>query len=349
MSSCDLYGVARSIDDNAIVQTPGYGLEMHAPFLRHLLVLGTLVLATVALAGCPPAPPSQDECEASVDCAEGQRCVPDGDDGRRCKAACGVDTPCLPGEACVVVAGLNACQTIVENTPVGETCSADTECLSGACVDDEGTRRCAGLCTENADCSDDGRCVVLGVRRVCIAPLDDRPVGGECDDPRQCLSGQCVEYDAALPAQCTTGCDQGCPQDTICTDLDAGTTACVPAISTGETCVDATRCQGGICIADIDGQRFCTTDCSDGCPQDWFCLPDSDGTETCLPPLDDRGRGEACDDNRECASAICVTYNDREGQAFAKLCATPCSDGCLDNEICWPRDNAEDVCGPSLD
>lgn len=249
----------------------------------------------------------------------------------------------------MVTAGLNVCQTIVENTPVGETCRADTECLSGACVDDEGTRRCAGICSDDDDCSDGDRCTVLGVRRVCVAPLDDVPVGGECDDPRQCVSGRCVTYEAGLPAQCTVACDQGCPDDTLCTELTSGTTACVPAIETGGPCVDDTRCEGGICIIDVDDSRFCTSDCSAGCPSDWDCLPDSAGAETCLPPLDDRGRGEACDDNRQCASRICVTYNDRQGQPFAKLCATPCAEGCLDNEMCWPRDDAEDICGPILE
>ena len=305
------------------------------------------VVALVAVpfvAGCPPTP-QPTECNEDAPCADGEACV-ELQGQQVCARTCGVDNPCAVGGACVETQGIFTCVDVIGSAPLGASCSTDESCLSGACFNDAGDATCVAQCVENADCESGERCLIDGARKICVTPLDSRPRGATCESGRECLSGQCVVYDPLFQAQCVVGCDGGCPTATVCVDLDVGTDACVPVIFDGAPCTTERRCEGGICATDLDGSRLCTRTCDEGCPNTWFCIDDVDGNPICMPPLDSLPRGATCTDTRECVSGLCITFNDFEGQPFATTCTVACTEGCLDDEICWPNDEGEAVCGP---
>lgn len=315
-------------------------LRFHLPGLTG----AWLLLITVLRMGCAPAGPPG-ACKSDDECALPQRCL--GTDDRFCGIPCGADRPCGAGFACVAGTSAPSCERLEDDRPVGASCTADTECASGACVGDDDAARCVGLCQEDLSCGEEERCFFVGLRTVCLSPLDDRATGESCETPRQCASGRCV----ALPhlgetGRCVAPCDENrsCGEPEVCVALEIGTDVCVPAADDGVPCDGPAICAGGRCVADLDGVAICTESCGEGqsCDEGWSCVADADGQAVCMPRLDTRPDGVACDVSRECASGICARFAD-----FGTLCASACADmdACPEGQICWSSD-AGGLCGP---
>ncbi|MEM9863457.1 MAG: S1 family peptidase [Myxococcota bacterium] len=103
------------------------------------------------------------QCEASGDCAAGLFCADRGDFAW-CSQVCSTGDECPPGFGCSPVGDVSIC--VPDASPVGSSCSAAEDCLSGLCEGGQCTRLCApetpcetGLVCRQSD-SGEGRCVV---------------------------------------------------------------------------------------------------------------------------------------------------------------------------------------------
>jgi hypothetical protein len=308
-------------------------------------------------AGCT----SRQVCESNADCGADQFCAPDDAEGVSvCGTPCAADLSCTAGKACVLRADGSyegACLLLVDDVPIGEACTADRDCQSGAC---EGTGNpvCVEQCTDDLTCDDPAeRCVLAGVRRVCVPPSDELPAGAACTDARQCASGTCVNppdppQGAPTEPVCADNCKQAsdCPnQGDACVRLQGGARACLVPLADGASCQAAGACAGGFCLQDIDGALKCASACvDDACADGFACVDDESGDRVCLPQLDTRAAGEPCTSARECASGHCAHFA-TDTQELGTLCADACAgDGsCQDGLVCWQDDAGTDVCGPA--
>ena len=307
------------------------------------LPLALLLCAALADCTCGSEPPCIDsECDDGL-CAEGS-----------CVEACSLEAPCEAGFACVVddgaAGGAAHCLPTSGNTEINDPCDDDRVCASGACSGSV----CVNTCTLDAPCANDLRCVLDGPQRVCVLAVDDRVDGAACDDSAQCLSGTCVR--PPIPggsgdAVCAGACDgdHACTAASdLCLPLADGARACLPALADGAACAGSDVCAGGFCIVDSGGP-VCASPCDTAgggrrCLQGFGCVDDDEGNALCLPALDDRADGEACQDLRECQSQICGRFVD--GAFDVELCASPCPpEGCGPDRICWEGDDV-DLCGP---
>lgn len=327
-----------------------------APRGRSLLALCSPRWALVgALAGllpllaCPTPPKPQSECDQDADCRGGDICVGPDDDVRVCTAPCGADRPCQEGYACIAEDGRPGCFRIEGTLQTGEACDEDTQCASGACVGEKEAKHCVELCAEDLSCPDDQGCFLVGPRKVCLTPLDDRTAGEACETPRQCGSGRCVAVEhVGTGGFCVDACGEGgacASEGHACVTLDIGAQVCVPAAEDGTPCHTPEICQNGRCVTDVDGEAICTGVCGEGdtCAEGWTCVHDDEGTPICMPRLDDRQAGEPCESARECASGTCASF-----QGHGALCAEPCGpdNTCPDGELCWETDSGTGLCGP---
>jgi MYXO-CTERM domain-containing protein len=138
--------------------------------------------------------------------------------------------------------------------PFGTACASDFECASGDCDD-----FCTQPCTSNAQCPG-FRCGASGVCEIGAPATHGEP----CADPADCAVGlACVEVDGDMV--CTSGCDAGCPDGTVC---DRG--ACLPPGAVlGTPCTSSDECRSGICAATCT--RLCTE--TSECPDAFECRP----------------------------------------------------------------------------
>lgn len=324
---------------------------------RLLLVLLLLVPASALLSGgaCGPSKCSNDdECNGNLVCVE-----------ETCAQPCAADIRCPQGQACVARddgSFEGACLAITGTFLLGEECSGDRDCTSGACAGEEGTRVCVELCDVGtgpaAECDEGAnaaneRCTLEGLRRVCVPPLDDFASGEPCNSPRECASGTCIVPPAreVEDAVCAENCSDAVPcsnDGDLCVRLTGGARACLAPLEDGATCQDDAVCSGGFCIKDVDDSFKCASPCDDGaCAAGFGCDVDERGNRVCMPVLDDRVAGEECARARECASGHCARFATPD-QDFGTLCADPCDDGeCTSPLVCWPDPDGTDVCGPN--
>lgn len=317
------------------------------PAPRGLLVVCIAWAALLPLLACPPPPKQQSECDRDEDCDGNLICAGPDDDVRACVAACGAENPCEAGYACMEVGGRPGCFRIQGNLQVGEPCDDDTACASGACVGEKEEKRCVAMCAADLGCPDETGCYLVGPRKVCLAPLDDRAAGEACETPRQCASGRCVTAEHLGPgAFCADACAEAdpCSAGLVCVTLVIGAQVCVQPAEDGAPCTTPDICANGRCVADVGGESLCTGPCAaDGaCANSWQCVEDDEGSPICMPPLDDRAVGEACASSRECLSGACARFGDH-----GSLCAEPCVQGACEGElVCWETNPGEGYCGP---
>ena len=307
--------------------------------------------ASLVLAGCDDGEPTVHECETDADCPQNGRCVSSAESSVLvCASECNVALPCPLGQTCTRDDATDnlVCLENIGTVSDGEECEYDFDCLSGACVGEEGGRFCTELCNADRSCDDDAkRCFVSDGKRVCLLPTGDAVVGEACETPTECASALCTaspgEPDAS--ATCVPECsvESDCLEGFVCVETDIGAFACVKGSEVGAPCNGDHVCLSGICLGETD---TCIAGCEDYLCDDGFaCVTLTSGERACAPRTDDVAEGEPCESPRDCASGYCINF-DTDAQSFGTLCADACPDaGCPAERVCWETDQV-DVCGP---
>jgi hypothetical protein len=216
---------------------------------------------------------------------------------------CARESACPAGQGCVSYGArtsLTVCEATGGTKTVGQACTGNADCLSGACFDREfrvngGTNRtyCSSVCAVNSDCGPDQTCTRL-VQNDNGTPSDptDDVVTGECQTlfTPAGASGCALDSDCVAMANGSDSCDV---THGLCYDK-----AAVP----GSACtLDAGCMLGGVCSS---GARF-----PGGYCQTYGCAPNPTGS---TPAVD------LCPG----AGSVCV----QRGAPDAPLYA--CYDGC---------------------
>jgi len=305
-------------------------------------------------------------CAGDVDC-NGGSCR----DGFCCDTKCGTCQRCDgPGNGgiCATFAGAtfggtehDTCTGTKACDPLGacklkngQTCSAGSECASGACVDGyccgsacnkacevcnvtpgtctpspkgsggrtscgvgscDGVQRvCSTTCTTDADCSASGFCSA----GTCVATSAQ---GAACTRDRQCTTGSCRDG-FCCNSGCSGACEtcakvKGASADGTCTPLPASTK---PAACGGYACTGTS----GACAA------ACTTDA--GCATGFYC----DGS-FCQKT---RAQGDGCARTGQCTSGLTCA----DGVCCNSACDGLCQACSVANK---ESGDAPGVCGPA--
>jgi len=222
--------------------------------------LGVSVIAC-ALIACTNDP----ECEAAVDCDDGDVCTED-----RCRLGLcshlSITHCCHEARACPNPE-LPACDmSAAPDAGRCVTCLADDDCTDPAfskCLPDPPA--CVE-CLVDADCSNGGICISFG----CMPP----PPGGPCTRDEDCLNNWCLlEADTGFPGgYCGEPCND---------HPDCATGACIDAGGAGKTCL-------GPCLPPPD------------CPPDTYCPPECRPGYMCMPTPGGGGCAPHCTDASHC-------------------------------------------------
>lgn len=208
---------------------------------------------------------------------------------------------------CEVGQEVGFCDYLLGQQPVGQACSDNNECVTGAYCDGNGTNLCAtcraraiaGQPCDTIPCADGTQCLAVGPQNLCIpftasvGAACGTVASGLCRGRLQCVQGSatCERPAAAgaacdpqgqLRAACNIYVDQAC---------DAGVCRDVTWVGVGQTC-DAVNactvegnCAGGLCGARASAGQICGA--NGLCAQDHFC----DATNFCRADLPE---GQAC-------------------------------------------------------
>lgn len=230
-----------------------------------------------------------------------------------CPTSCISDAQCASGGVC-----LNGqCEA---KRALGQPCTIDKSCTSGACVD--------GVCCNSA-CNGGGcdRCDLPGFLGTCkIAPL------GHAGGPGSCSPYLCDGVNAVCPSSCSG--DANCESGHGCVSG-----ICEKKKANGESCTVAKDCASGFCALGICCDSACTdacarcdvpgsvgtcgpaqattpgegcglylcngksTSCPSGCEKNEDCQDGYCFASACYPKRD---AGSACDGHAECKSGFCV-------------------------------------------
>lgn len=182
---------------------------------------------------------------------------------------------CLAGEVCA--AGPGACGGCVPAEIVrgarglGEGCSEDAECGSGACLVDGDASYCTRSCDTDADCGDEYHCRATDEGKVCVVG-ERGGAGSPCNVNSDCTSDLfCAARGGA--SWCTSFCtaDSECPGGFTCAAVSAEVSVCAPEAAgvLGEACADASECLSGFCQpvgpgGELQCSRLCGTDSTCG-------------------------------------------------------------------------------------
>lgn len=226
-------------------------------------------------------------------------------------------------------------------TPLGQTCIIDEECITERCDDDtkvcvhktvkcEGDNECLGKIRvpdeevvrpycDNEECK---LCVLSGnpatAGEKCCNRSDPHEekclnsIGGDCQDPKECISGNCVNgkcvADGAQPsngdAKCGDLCCNGmettltCPGD--CPQRPTVPPGCIPNLSVGEGLVCETECSnrllcGGGHLVSGNSNQIISCNCSAACQADRVCF------------------GKRCETPSSVCETLCLTATGKKG------------------------------------
>jgi hypothetical protein len=237
---------------------------------------------------------------------------------------------------CLSVTLQGACST----AKVGDACSADKDCTTGACLKDPFPGGyCSHDCT-GSPCPDGETCHLVGPYQVCLRACIDAAT--DCRSGYQCHQGGCRP-----PCVSAEECGQGF----VCTD---GTCTEKPGSPLGSDCVVDDDCSSSVCSFDKKCVQGCDRD--GACPSDQTCyinpVGDIRATPTtrlvpiCVARRGTAALGGACTKDADCdrgscnlgmCTEMCVTGGDcaRAGTGCATLVATvdnrsgPTFKGCL--------------------
>ena len=282
------------------------------------------------------------ECDDASDCVDGWLCREYDD-----YSICEEPTPCdsirdcsFDGDHCVVERDDDLrviCRPPAGDGELGDSCSIDGDCAAGLCLDGECSQPCANpsdcgddeeylctgeelvdgqsanVCTErppeaclsDVDCDGEERCVATidedSLYFACGEPNDGGGEGGDiCTDDSDCAQNLCIDGACAAP----------CNDDDVCTDI--------PASSCHTTSVERDDIEGTVSVCEVP--VLC--DSVDDCLADETCYfeVEDDAVHTVCndPNATNRGDGESCSNDLQCASNYC--HEDR----FGDYCVTPC-------------------------
>jgi len=196
--------------------------------------------------------------------------------------------------------------------PLGQTCSAGTDCLSGNCVNN--------VCCNVASC---GTCNTCQAPSGTCAPWCANPAG--CDEPActdvACnnkalgwMGAACEFYSGADEGRCKTDGTCGASNDLTLCGSDRWTPTTTAAKTCGATdCLAANVCNAGDDTSAYSQSNICLSGgeaCSGGtCSTGGVCL---------------KSNGQTCTQDSECSSNLC-----RNGPGAQKYCcSSDCHRGC---------------------
>jgi hypothetical protein len=284
------------------------------------------------------------DCAADQVCSSG-RCAARPMTGADLGGVCASDAECRSG-LCIAGACTQTCDWLQPSScPSGFYCDdgASNSCTNGYCV-----RGTAGGGAVGSPCADDTECASLYCERgACSTPcIPDGAVGCEpgfacrasrslqcrgscqrgralgdaCEGGDQCVTGPCATR--GDQSFCTQICSDAMPCPDGFTCVAAGdTSACVPdAGGLDWACESDADCLSGVCTFDA-GVNYCTRACdgSRPCPDGFVC--DASDTDSTVCVRAERGLGQDCTANEECATRLCASQG---GESF---CTQVCSDG----------------------
>ncbi|UJR83172.1 hypothetical protein [Sandaracinus amylolyticus] len=230
--------------------------------------------------------------------------------------------------AAVVFTLLGGCGA--ETLGEGESCTADTECGVGACVELDGRRTCSIACAPGDACPDafDGSARTCRESSYCGAPCTF--TGSR--EGQACRDGAVVECASLEPADACSDCGCAMFGGGICV---AGT-GCVQPGPEGAACTEDRFCESGLCDP---ASGTCVAPSADGeaCAEDRFCQSGlcNPLTDTCTSLL---AAGAACDADRYCASGLCGTTS--------RVCVVP---GAIDDPCSIDRECQSQNCSTDGD
>jgi hypothetical protein len=226
------------------------------------------------------------------------QCAPYVCSGTACLQTCASDAGCIASAYCR--SSDTTCQPDQGN---GETCTANTQCTSGNCVD--------GFCCDTA-C--DGSCEACsaikkgsGADGVCGAVANNTDPDGECTD------------DGA------TSCDQDgmCDGNRACRLYKSGTkcgnTTCSNGTQTGFSCNGLGTCNGSTTAQCAPFVCADASACATSCTLDANCVASSYCRISDHQCVADQAKGASCSSGSQCTSGSCV-------DGFC--CDAPCNGTC---------------------
>jgi hypothetical protein len=175
------------------------------------------------------------------------------------------------------------------------------------------------------------------------APPGAGQLGDDCAQHSDCAGGYCVEAVGGIGGVCTRACNDDCPAEWTCREVEISGTAirvCIPdAPQLCLTCADDAECGTGAACLQIDGAPACATKCTVDCPAGYTCAADSQGTHS----------GSYCQPTT--GSCTCTP-----GSAFmSRACTAANTIGtCFGTQVCnpavgWSACNALDATAENCD
>ncbi len=232
----------------------------------------------------PIGSPCTDPAQCCTDATDPTRCDPSFCiEGFCCERACG------PNETCSLPGFEGLCMPKPTPTPtppftptpkaIGDRCVADSECISGFCVD--------FACCRERSCPAGQTCSFPGSAGTCTNRGNN---GSVCDGNEDCNSGFC-----RLPVGGSLGvCDNPPPTPTP------------TPVPPGRPCSDTLQCTGGFFCNLREGGICCNLD---ECPANMSCrVPGQEGFCNPIPPTPTPRKrlGDECIRAEECESLACV-------------------------------------------
>ena len=263
-------------------------------------------------------------------CSDGAHCVSTFCAARLCTSSglgqsCDDDVPCS-ADVCID----SVCSALILD---GESCKDPTHCASTFCIGGKCTAGAEGQTCDGADVACEAP--LFCRNGLCTAPFPD---GDYCWDPTNCESTFCAN------GFCTSGLvDQHCLEGNACAteDLYCLNNKCVSKLADGESCGGISEsCLSGNCLSG-GGTTYCSAatgvgDIPDGeaCADDAQCTSLICLQNQCSPPLAD---GETCANPTHCESTFCINRECTSG-AEGQTCDAdvPCAAGFCFNSKCVP-------------
>jgi Putative metal-binding motif len=293
---------------------------------RALFLAASLLSACSAIVGTPLDPGAPLRCEVYDDgfdpCPERSSCV-DGFCTVTYDVCNGLDD--------------NGNGVTDEGSPIAPPCDGGARCVRGACMTGCSTEVCNGVDDDCDGVVDQGLDVDADMDRVSACPAEGEP---DCDDANSGVHPANPALGVSAATEICNGLDDDCNPSTsedvigIC---GAGSVCQRLPGAISPTCIALTDCRLAPCTppAVCDTMtRACSMPPSDcrmvgmGCPSPLVCNAASGMCET--PPLG--AIGAPCQDDAECASALCVP------RGALRLAAGPspgiCGAACCSNSDC---------------
>jgi hypothetical protein len=136
--------------------------------------------------------------------------------------------------------------------------------------------------------------------------------GDECTSHGDCISNYCVEAIGGVGGVCTRTCNDDCPPDWNCREVELGGESiklCVPnAPQLCLACATDVECGTDAACLEIDGSGSCATKCTTSCPTGYKCADDATGTHAglfCQPVIGSC----SCNAAMEGAARACTNTN----------------------------------------